>query len=150
MDLLIGIVASLIAAVLAWVAKRNWPKIAYIIGREKRVRVFSPPSGGKYNKAFYSFFSDVMANARQDIYITGEGFDTSTAEGSASARQLIDAHKKALHRRVRIVRLQTRLNADPGWIECLIELQKEFPDYIDISGTLTESRWRILLLSGQP
>lgn len=92
------------------------------------VKVFESPAEAKYNHQFYDYFIDAIRSAKQDIYITGEGFECADDEGRELAESFIDAFNDALSRRVSVVRIQTRLQTNIQWASMLANLLKAHPD----------------------
>ena len=96
---------------------------------EKRIRVFDAPPDKSYNLAFYKYFEGKIRGAEQSIYITGEGFDFSSEEGSRIAQSFVDSMKAALNNpSVRMVRVQTKAETSPRWAQLISELLKLYGD----------------------
>lgn len=94
---------------------------------EKRIEVFDPPSDGSYNKAFYKYFEAKIESAKECIYITGDGFDFKTKEGSIIAESFNSKIKAALRRNIEVVRVQIKPNSSEEWIKMVSDLVEEFP-----------------------
>jgi AIG2-like family len=84
-------------------------------------------SKSPYMDDFYALFTNKIAGAKENVYITGEGFDCTTDEGSARALLMVGALRKAMRNGARVVRLQTRVNVDPEWLRRLKGLLTEYP-----------------------
>jgi len=91
-------------------------------------RFFAAPRDERYNREFYHYFTTRIAGAKSDIYITGEGFECADDEGTELARQFVAAHRQALRRGVRIVRVQTRSQTHHRWANMLADLLSEYPE----------------------
>jgi hypothetical protein len=96
------------------------------LGRRVKVETFIA-STTPYLEDFYEAFTAKIAVARGNIYVSGEGFDCSSADGKQHALSMATAIRHALRREVRVVRLQTLVNIDPIWLDYLIELLNEYP-----------------------
>lgn len=90
--------------------------------------VFAPNPDGKFNKAFYKHFCRQIARAKEDIIITGEGFEYSDSVGEEIAQQFEKSTRVALEKGVRIKRFQSTSNTHPQWSKHLRELLVDFPD----------------------
>lgn len=92
------------------------------------VKVFEAPAAAKYNHKFYDHFRKVIRSAKQDIYITGEGFECADSEGKELAESFIEAFKQVLKQGISVVRIQTRLQTNNLWASLLADLLAEYPD----------------------
>jgi len=120
----------------AWVTYqfRRWiPRI--LLRRRVKVATFTVAEG-PYMDDFYQAFAEKISSARQNVYITGEGFDCSTALGRGFARKLIDAMRQALDNGARVVRLQTRTTIDSTWLDYLKGLLADYPTTFELYSPL--------------
>jgi hypothetical protein len=92
------------------------------------LKVFEAPGAAKYNHKFYNHFTNVIRSAKQDIYITGEGFECADNEGRELAQSFIEAFRQVLRRQVSVVRVQTRLQTNSLWASLLADLLADYPD----------------------
>jgi cation transport regulator ChaC len=102
-----------------------------LIRRRAKVDVFTTAQS-PYMDDFYDMFTKKIATARQNVYISGEGFDCTTSEGRKRAQGLVDAERDALRNGANIVRLQTRMNVDPDWLKHLKELLTDHPHAFEL------------------
>lgn len=96
---------------------------------ERKVRVFDSPSG--YNQDFYDYFVKVIKNAKNNIYITGDGFSNlSSVESKEIAKSYVNAFTSALrvNTNLHVVRLQTKAQSDPEWFKMTARMIDEFGD----------------------
>lgn len=94
-----------------------------------RVKVFESPTDTKYNRQFYDYFNAAIRSAKQDIYITGEGFECADDEGRELAEMFVAAFRDALEKRVSVVRVQTRLKTNTQWASMLAALLTDYPEH---------------------
>lgn len=92
------------------------------------VKTFSALPDGKYNNPFYEYFEDKIRNAKHDIYITGDGFECITNEGTEIAERFVAAFREALKKGVSVVRVEIKSRGQLKWANMLSELKKEFSD----------------------
>jgi cation transport regulator ChaC len=97
-------------------------------GRASDVKVFRAPTEVKYNHQFYDYFINLIKNAKQDIYIVGEGFECADEEGRTLAKRYSAAFKEALELGINVVRIQTKTPADTIWASMLDELLRGYPN----------------------
>jgi hypothetical protein len=95
---------------------------------EKRIEVFDAPSDGSYNKKFYDYFETKIRSAKECIYITGDGFDFKTQEGSRIAEKFNMAIREALGKNIEVIRVQIKPNSSEKWAKLISELIKDFPE----------------------
>jgi gamma-glutamylcyclotransferase (GGCT)/AIG2-like uncharacterized protein YtfP len=93
---------------------------------------FAPSPEQRYNYSFYEYFCASIADAKQAIYITGEGFEFSNREGREIAERFTDSFEQALSSGVSVVRIQTRRDADSEWAATLAALVGRYPDQFDL------------------
>lgn len=125
--LLLWLFSGIGVALAGWITLHLRPLVARLLLRRRaKVDVFTTAQS-PYMDDFYDMFAKKIAAARQNIYITGEGFDCTTPEGRQQARRMVDAERSALRNGASIVRLQTRVNADPEWLTYLKELLSDHP-----------------------
>lgn len=120
--LLSAVVASVFVIAIVRVATSHRPS------HHSPVTTFEAREGDKYNYEFYRFFTDKITSAREDIYITGDGFECADQEGLRLAREFTNAFRFALGKGVNVVRVQTRPRANRHWAEFLAELVEGYPD----------------------
>lgn len=93
---------------------------------EDKIKVFEPLTDGSYNKEFYKHFNIKIKEAKEVIYITGEGFDFKTSEGIEIAKEFHESFLDALSRKVEVVRVQIKENHSKEWAEMVSELLKRY------------------------
>jgi gamma-glutamylcyclotransferase (GGCT)/AIG2-like uncharacterized protein YtfP len=96
------------------------------------VEYFPGHDDGSYNDEFYAYFIDRIRHARQNILIAGEGFEFADSEGEQLAANFVRALAHALSRGVQVVRVQTRSNPHPRWVQMLAELIDTYPGRLDL------------------
>lgn len=96
------------------------------------VTYFGDPETGKYNHKFYEFFTSLIRNAKEDIYLTGDGFEFADSEGRNVANSFNEALRHAMSRGVSVVRVQTNTDVHPEWAKMLGKLLKDFPDKFEL------------------
>lgn len=96
-------------------------------GQIKRVKIFKTSLEAKYNFDFYNYFNERIKNARQDIYVTGDGFECKDETGKKLANSYHNATREALGNGVNIVRLQTKPFISEEWAKMLKNLLEDFP-----------------------
>lgn len=99
---------------------------------EPHVESFPGHDDGTYNTEFYDYFNAQIRNARQNIYLTGEGFECADIEGTQLATDFASSLRHALQNGVNIVRVQTRSDTDSEWTELLSSLKAQFPSLLEI------------------
>ncbi len=95
-------------------------------GGLKKVRVFEPRAG-QFNAEFYDYFKKQIENAKDEIIVTGEGFEYKGKEGPAIADAYHSSMRIALSKNVDITRIQTARPLHPKWAERLKECVREHP-----------------------
>jgi gamma-glutamylcyclotransferase (GGCT)/AIG2-like uncharacterized protein YtfP len=93
---------------------------------------FPAPRGSKYNSDFYMYFTEKIRNAKNAVYITGEGFECADEQGTALAQGFHSAFREALGNGVSVVRIQTKEFASKQWANMLSELDEEYPDLFEL------------------
>ena len=97
--------------------------------------VFVIDRASKANDKFYSYFNERIRNARHDIYLTGDGFESE--DSKSFAIDYIKANIDALKNNVNIVRLQTESSISEYWSIHLKHLLK----YPNFKLFITDSAW---------
>lgn len=92
-----------------------------------RIKTFPQPSTGEINERFYRHFMTTIADARDSIFITGDGFECATEAGTQASNRFHSAFRDALARGVRIVRVHTGTHAHVSWAEKLSDMLEEYP-----------------------
>lgn len=96
---------------------------------EELIQVFDAPADGSYNKEFYHYFKQKILGARNDIYITGDGFEFSDPDGSDLARSFVESWRTALHENqaLNLVRVEMSTGKHPEWARLLSGMLRDFP-----------------------
>lgn len=95
------------------------------------IRVFEP-EGSKMNSDFYEYFKKQIKLAKDEIWITGEGFGFSDDDGVKAAESYNEQMENALKRGVHITRIQTANPCHPKWTKMLKRLCEKYPKYFDL------------------
>jgi len=138
-EFLLWLFGGLGIPMLAWATyqfRRLIPRI--LLRRRVKVATFTVAQGA-YMEDFYQAFAEKISAARQNVYITGEGFDCSTPAGRGFARKLIDAMRQALDNGARVVRIQTRTTIDSTWLGHLKGLLADYPSTFELYSPLVSS-----------
>jgi gamma-glutamylcyclotransferase (GGCT)/AIG2-like uncharacterized protein YtfP len=98
----------------------------------EQFKYFPPPGAENFNEPFYEYFVKKIDAARNQIYVSGEGFEGARLRGRELAKSYHDATKRALQKGVRVVRVQTRGNISPQWAAYLKELLTKFPAHFEL------------------
>jgi len=93
----------------------------------RAVRVFEPDPNGKFNVTFYEHLCRQIERAREDILITGEGFEYAGQAGERVAEMFERSTRKALENGVRVKRYQSASCLHPRWAAHLRELLVDHP-----------------------
>ena len=67
-----------------------------ISSKKDKVKVFEAPSERKGNKDFYEYFKTVISNTKEELFITGEGFNCETSASRDLAESFQESFKSAL------------------------------------------------------
>lgn len=81
-----------------------------------------------YNEDFYEHFNSVLANAKTEILITGEGFECVDKRGKEIAQEYSSATENALRNGVTVTRIQTKLDVSEDWKKHLLYFLKRYPE----------------------
>lgn len=122
----VALLSAILAAICAIVVVRLTNKRQEPKGTP--VTTFEAREGAKYNYDFYEFFNSKVAAAKEDIYITGDGFECADQEGLRLAREFSNSFRYSLEKGVNVVRVQTRPRANAHWAKMLADLVDEYPE----------------------
>jgi hypothetical protein len=126
-ELFLWLFGGLGASLIGWAVVRLRVLVPRLLLRHRvKVNAFTADDA-PYMDDFYDLFTAKIGAARQNVYITGEGFDCTTLEGRDRALRMVRATQKALRNGARVVRLQTRLTIDSEWLKYLKELMADHP-----------------------
>ncbi|MDY7093619.1 MAG: hypothetical protein SX243_11675 [Acidobacteriota bacterium] len=125
-ELLIGIVSGILATAIGAQALRLKQ-----FGQLRKIKIFEPESE-QLNRNFYEYFKERINGAREEIIVTGEGFEFKGSDGPRIAKNYHEAMRGALARDVHITRFQTLRPLNPQWAELLGRLLEDFPDYFHL------------------
>ncbi|WP_193141587.1 gamma-glutamylcyclotransferase family protein [Meridianimarinicoccus sp. MJW13] len=126
MAILEGILASVTRTVATNVTqsalKRPW-------WRNAHVRTFQEPANGGYNEEFYDYFCESIANAKSEVYVTGDGFNfKSGTAGQKIVTRYHKAFRTALENGVQVYRLQSQSICDADWVRLVGSLVEGHKD----------------------
>tara|TARA_R110002020_G_scaffold474534_1_gene706210 strand:- start:971 stop:2095 length:1125 start_codon:yes stop_codon:yes gene_type:complete len=93
----------------------------------RRVKVLEP-HGERLNEKFHNYFNSVIDTAKDEILVTGEGFDYESEEGTSIANRYHEAIKRALRRGVHVTRIQSAYPLSIKWANRLSVLVQEYPN----------------------
>jgi cation transport regulator ChaC len=119
-------------------AKARRRLLSRAVSRRARTTVFTAGSG-PYMTNFYACLAAKISSARHCVYITGEGFESSS-EGDSLACMLVAAMRDALSRGVPVVRLQTSAVVSDLWHSQLRALVTDFPHLFELCVPLDRVR----------
>ena len=126
-DFLIWMFGGLGIPLLAFGFTKLRPRLL-ALSRSRRVKTITFAAGSDpYMEDFYKFFTKKIANARQSVYITGEGFEGSSDKGGELALKMVESMRHALNGGARVIRLQTRTVLAELWIQQLRSLVADYP-----------------------
>lgn len=95
------------------------------------VRVLEPRDG-RINSGFYDYFTSTIDQAKEEIIVTGEGFDYSTSEGSQAANRYNEAMERALRRGIPVTRIQTGRPLSERWALQLKTLKSKYRERFNL------------------
>ena len=131
-DRLFGFIVSIIVASLSVIILHLKGSVASEEIAEQKtegtVVEFQASPNGKYNFPFYEYFIKQITSAKEDIVITGDGFECANDEGTNIAKQFAEAFRSILANNpdVSIVRIETKSRGQLKWANMLGELVKDF------------------------
>ena len=134
-DRLYGFIVSVVVAALSVVflhVKSNGVVAEPESTGKNTVVEFQAPPSGKYNYPFYDYFIEQITTAREDIVITGDGFECTNTEGTNIAKRFAEAFRVALANNVSIVRIETKSRGQMQWAEMLAGLVEQYGDQFQL------------------
>jgi len=136
-DKLSGFIVAIVVAAVS-VVLLHWREGAHSEKNEESqnehvsVVEFQAPPTGKYNHPFYEYFINQLLSAKEDIIITGDGFECANKEGEKIAEKFATAFKTALDNKVSIVRIETKSRGQVKWAKMLADLVGEYGDQFQL------------------
>ena len=82
----------------------------------------------KTDDEFYNYYAEQIASAKDEIWITSDGFNMDNPRSRQFAEVMTKAFRSSLSNNVQVIRFQVVETMHINWIDELIKLKSEYPE----------------------